>query len=74
METKEMTVKEFLTYLSTGNTSTEYDEKYMTILLHRCGFKQAVITCGIVYLEGQGSNDCPPMSINQIAQEILKRQ
>jgi hypothetical protein len=74
MVTKNQSVGEFLKELANSNSSTEQDEKFMTSLLHRCGFSKAYVTCGIVYLEGQGNQNCPPMSINQIAQEILKRQ
>ncbi len=70
MTTKDMTVKEWLQDLTTRNTSTEYDDKMMQILIRKCGFPQGRVTCGIVYLEGRGE----PMNIHTIAKEILKRQ
>jgi len=70
MTTREMTVKEWLTEMSTTNTSTEYDDKMMQTLTRKCGFPQSVVTCGIVYLEGKGQ----PMDIHTVAREILKRQ
>lgn len=70
METKNMTVKEWLEDLSKRNTSTEYDERMMQNLTRKCGFPNCVVTCGIVYLEGYGD----PLGINTVAQEILNRQ
>lgn len=70
MTTKEMTVREWLTELSSSSTSAEYDEKMMQTLTRKCGFPQSVVTCGIVYLEGKGES----IDIHTIASEILRRQ
>ncbi len=70
MISKEMTVKEFLQQMATTNTSDEADDRYMQILLKKCGEGKAVVTCGMVYLDGVGQ----PMDIHTIAREILKRQ
>ena len=73
MTTKDMTVKEWLTGLATSNTSDEYDERMMGKLIRQYGFPKAVITCGIVYLEGKGTIDAPPMSIHSLAKMILTK-
>jgi len=70
METKEMTVNEWLQDLTDRNTSSEYDEMMMQKLTRKCGFADCVVTCGIVYLEGKGH----PLSIHTVAREILARQ
>ena len=70
METREMTVKEWLNDLTTRNTSTDYDDKMMQVVTRKCGFPKSVVTCGIVYLEGKGQ----PIDIHTVAREILKRQ
>ena len=73
-ETKPGTVKNWLEDVANTNTSTEEDSAKMQNLLHRCGFPSAVIVCGIVYLEGKGTLDCPPTSLHSIAKMILKTQ
>jgi len=70
VETRDMTVKEWLEDLTGRDTSTEYDERMMQNLTRKCGFPQSVVTCGIVYLEGKGES----LSIHTIAREILARQ
>jgi len=72
--TKEMTVKEWLNNLATTQTSNEYDERMMQSLTRKCGFSNSIVTCGIVYLEGKGTPEAPPMSIHTVAKEILRRQ
>ena len=73
-QTTERTVKSWLTDMANSTSSNGQDAKTMANLLHKCGFPQAIVTCGIVYLEGKGSADMPPMSIKRIAKEILTRQ
>ena len=66
----ERTVKQWLGDMATTNESSEYDDKMMQNLTRRCGFPNAVVTCGIVYLEGKGQ----PIDIHTTAREILARQ
>jgi hypothetical protein len=68
---KKRTVGEWLKELSESTTSTEEDERVMRNLLHKYNFPWAVVTCGIVYLEGHGTAESPPMPIQGIAKMIL---
>jgi len=63
---------EFLENLASSNTSTQDDDAIMQELLHRASFHKAIVTCGIVYLEGKGTLTCPPTSIHQVAQMLLR--
>ena len=72
MTTKEMTVKEWLVSLANTNQSTDQDSAKMQNLLHRVGFGSAVVTCGIVYLNGHGTIEAPPTSLHAIAKMLLK--
>lgn len=67
----EQTVKQWLEQLANSDTSTDTDSKKMANLLHRVGFSRAVVIYGIVYLEGKGTLDAPPASINSIAKMLL---
>lgn len=67
------TYGDILNRLATTNTSSEQDGQIFQQLLRLAGFTHAIVTCGIVYLEGQGTLQAPPMSINQVAQVILKQ-
>lgn len=66
------TVKEWLVTTSEAKSTSEEDDAMMRILLHRVGFPQAVVTCGIVYLEGHGTMEAPPCGITQVAKMLLK--
>ena len=66
------TVGQWLEELARSNTSNEHDEREMTNILHRFGFPAAVVTCGIVYLEGKGTMDAPPAPIQSIAGMLVK--
>lgn len=68
----EQTVKQWLVALATSNTSSNQDSIKMANLLHRVGFRRAVVVLGIVYLEGKGTLDAPPASIHSIAKMLLK--
>ena len=70
--TKTQTVKQWLEELANSTISTDSDSIKMTNLLHRVGFNQAVVVCGIVYLEGKGTMDAPPTSLHSIAKMLLK--
>jgi len=69
MTTKGKTVKQFLTDLASTNQSDEADDHYMQLLLKCCGESKAVVTCGMVYLDGKGQ----PIDIHTISRELLKR-
>lgn len=69
MEKTEITVKEWLTELSTCSVSTGEDDRRMQSILHRFNFPKAVCTCGMVYLEGQGQ----PMDIHNLAKIIVEK-
>ena len=72
-ETGTQTVGQWLEGLATSNTSQEIDSAKMSNLLHRVGFANAVVTCGIVYLEGKGTLEAPPMSIHSIAKMLVEK-
>jgi len=72
--TKPKTMREWLTELAVGNSSNESDDRQMQALLRRIQFDKAIVTCGIVYLEGRGTIDAPPMPIQSMAAMILKTQ
>lgn len=61
------TIKEWLEALSNTNTSSEEDSTKMQNLLRMLGFSKAVVTCGCVYLEGQGV----PVDIHSAAKALL---
>jgi hypothetical protein len=63
-------ITEWLMSLSNSTASTNEDSERMEILLHRIGFPEARVVCGIVYLMGHGTLDAPPMSIHTIAKAI----
>lgn len=65
--------RQYLERLTTSSQSDDHDDAVMANLLHRMGFPNAVVTCGIVYLEGRGTVDAPPCSIVTMAGIILKR-
>ena len=67
-----MSPREYLEDLASKNSSDGIDQTIMAILLRKCGFPNVVITCGIVYAEGHGTLDCPPVSIHAMANTILK--
>ena len=82
MITKETTIKEALADLATRDTTDQVDDAAMqqicqTLVFQKFNFPAAVVTCGIVYLEGHGTIDFPPMPIQQVAkmfQEIITKQ
>jgi hypothetical protein len=67
-EKKEQTVKDWLERMTKTNKSTDLDSVKMQNLLRRCGFPLAVVTCGIVYVDGVGR----PLSLHAMAEMILK--
>jgi len=63
-----MTVHEWLQGVARDATSTDADSAKLQALLHRCGFPTAVVTCGVVYLDGTQPGQ--PLSIQQVAQRL----
>jgi len=73
MAQKNPTVLEFLEDVAGKDSSSEKDARLMETFLRRnLGFEKAVVTCGIVYLDGHGTLEAPPTSIHTIAKHILK--
>lgn len=66
------TIKQYLEQLGNGNTSTSEDDVKIQRLMRALGSPNCVVTCGIVYLDGQGTIKNPPMSIHQVVKSILK--
>lgn len=71
MTTKEETIKEWLDAISKATVSTERDSLLMQNLLRRVGFPVAVVVCGVVYLDGEGTPEAPPTDIHTVARMIL---
>ncbi len=68
-----MTIPEFLKYIADKNTSNEIEGHIMQAILKRVGFDKAIVTCGIVYLEGRGTLQSPPTSIHTIAKALIHK-
>lgn len=68
-----MTVLQWLTELAGKTESNEADSRMMQNLLRKTGSLDAVVTCGIVYLEGKGTIEAPPMDIHSIAKAMLPK-
>jgi len=64
---------ELLENLAGKNQSSEIEGKQLEVVLNKIGFPNAVVTCGIVYLEGHGTLNCPPTSVHEISKMILKQ-
>ena len=69
----EQTVGEWLIGMAESDQSSELDSAKMVNLLRKVGFTKAVVTYGIVYLEGKGTLDAPPTSIHSIAQMLVNK-
>lgn len=69
----QQTIGQWLETLASGGSSNDHDSHRMQNLLHRVGFPAAVVTCGIVYLEGHGTIDAPPTSIHSIAKMLVSK-
>lgn len=77
MITKETTIRQALEQWANSNTTDDMDDRAMKQVCHRFNFPNAVVTCGIVYLEGRGTIEFPPMPIQQVAklfQEVIAKQ
>ena len=68
------TVGEWLKELADNGMSTESDSAKMQNLLHTIGFSAARVVLGIVYLDGKGTLEAPPISIHAIAKQLLQAQ
>jgi hypothetical protein len=66
------TIREYIEKMANANQTTGEDDGIFQGILRRIGFSQAIVTCGIVYLEGRGTIDAPPAAISQIAKMVLK--
>lgn len=66
------TIRDVLERLSKSSSSTSHDDEAMEYVCHRIGFTNAVVTSGIVYLEGHGTLESPPADIHTVAKQILK--
>jgi len=62
-----VTVIEWLREMGQSNTSTSEDDFRMQAILRGDAFPNAVVTCGIVYLEGKGTPNAPPVDIHLAA-------
>ena len=66
----EQTVKEWLDRVASSSVCYEADSAVMQTLLRRIGFSKAVVASGIVYAEGHGTPDYPPMSVQLMAHAL----
>ena len=66
------TVGQWLETLATSTQSTESDSTKMQNLLHRVGHHNAIVVLGIVYLDGKGTIDAPPIGIHSMAKLLLE--
>lgn len=71
MDAIQETISQTVERLSVAESTTEKDERFMMIILRKCGFPRALVECGIVYLEGKGTIDAPPCDIPTMARLLL---
>ena len=69
----QQTIGQWLEELASSNESSDIDSTKMANLLHRIGFPQAVVTCGIVYLDGHGTIDAPPTDLHSVAKMLVNK-
>lgn len=67
-----VTIREYIEKMANANQTTDNDGQTFQGILRKLGFPNAIVTCGIVYLEGRGTIDAPPAAIPTIAKGILK--
>lgn len=72
MDDENRTVLEVIKELSEKNNSTESDGMVIQYILRKIGFSSAIVTSGIVYLEGHGTINSPPSDIHSVAKMLLK--
>jgi len=73
MTIAEKTVGQWLEELAGNTVSNEADAKRMQGLLRRVGLSRAIVTSGIVYLEGEGTVEAPPADIHSVARMLVDR-
>lgn len=66
------TITQWLTKLAESTISTEVDALMMQRILRALKYPSARVVSGIVYLDGVGTIQHPPMSINTVARMILQ--
>lgn len=71
--TGEDAARDYYVNLAQSNQSTESDAVTMQGVLRKIGFPNAVVTSGIVYLEGHGTLEFPPTDIHSIARMLCKK-
>ena len=67
-----VTYLEKLQELAVSNSCTEEDCVIVEEVARRIGFPKARVLCGIAYLEGKGTMEFPPMSVNQLSGMLVK--
>jgi hypothetical protein len=72
MDEENKTVLEVITELTKKDHSDDTDSMTVQYLLRKMGFNNAVVTCGIVYLEGYGTISSPPVDIHTIAKMLYE--
>ena len=70
--TKGQGIKSWLKELSESTKSDSADSRLMQALLFKMGYARAKVVSGVVYLEGRGTLESPPQSINKIAKTIYE--
>ena len=66
-----ITVKKWLRGMTATTCSNEKDWEVMQSLLRQLGFPGAIVTGGIVYLEGKGTLEAPPIDLHAVARMVL---
>lgn len=66
-------LRKFLETLASKDSSTDKESEAMQELLRLTGFKKAIVTLGIVYLEGRGTIEAPPRSIHTFAKAFIEQ-
>jgi hypothetical protein len=67
-----VTIREYIEKMANAKQTTGNDDGIFQGILRKLGFSQAIVTCGIVYLEGHGTMEAPPTPISAMAKMIIK--
>ena len=67
------TIGQWLEKVASSDSSTESDSRRMQNLLRRVGFPKAVVELAVVYVEGEGTMEHPPLSIQQMARLLARK-
>ena len=65
------TIKESLERIAVSDTSDRRDNDVVQYVLRAMGNTEAIVTCGIVYLDGNTKNN-EPFSIHDMSENILR--